>query len=302
MKFSVLIPAYNEEENIERLLSSLLKEKIYHPFKLENIVVVASGCTDKTETIVKKFCKKHKKIKLISTPKRLGKANAINLFLRNYNEDIVVMVSADVLPANETTINTLLQPFLREEVGLVSGRPIPLNPHSTLCDRISSLVWHLHHKISLLNPPKVGEIIAFRNVIDKVPPDTLADEERISAVIQRKGYKVVYAKDAVVYNMSPRKISELIEQRKRIFIGHLLIKKELGYAVPTLRLKRLIKVVIEEIASNPLKILTITPLAFLEIFSRLLGFLSYISGSYKASWKVCKTTKRLPLSKADLVK
>ncbi len=293
IKFSILIPAYNEGKNIGVLLTSLNQQKIYKPFELTCITVIASGCTDNTESIVKEFLKKGEKIRLISTPQRLGKANAINLFLKTSKEDLIVMISADVLPADNCTINTLLRPFLNESVGIVGGRPIPVNPSSTLTNRISSLIWHIHHKVSLSNPPKVGEIVAFRNVIDRIPPDTLADEERLSAVIQSKGYKAVYANDAVVYNRAPERISELIEQRRRIFVGHLLIKKELGYTVPTLSLKRLLKVVINEIASNPFKILTIIPLGLIELLSRFLGFLSYITKRHEPAWKVCETTKKL---------
>jgi cellulose synthase/poly-beta-1,6-N-acetylglucosamine synthase-like glycosyltransferase len=292
-KFSVLIPAYNEEKNVGILLKSLTQQKIYPPFEMANITVIASGCTDNTEKIVKEFCKKNEKIRLISIPKRLGKANSINLFLKSSKEDLIVMISADVLPVDNYVINTLLQPFLEEKVGLVGGRPISVNPSSTLTNKISGLTWHLHHKISLLNPPKVGEIIAFRNVVERIPEDTLADEERLSAVIQTKGYKVVYASNAVVYNKSPERLSELIEQRKRIFMGHLLVKKDLGYTVPTLSLKRLLNVVIDEITSNPYKILTIIPLGLIEIFSRFLGFLYYVTKRYKPVWKVCRTTKNI---------
>lgn len=291
--FSILIPAYNEEKNIGKLLEALIKQKIFPPFRLREIVVIASGCTDRTEDIVKDFLRVNKKIKLISLPRRIGKAHAINYFLKGSREEVIVMISADNLPADEYTINTLLQPLLDEDVGVVCGRPIPINPPTTLTNKISSLIWHLHHKISLFSPPKVGELIAFRNVVKKIPEDTLADEERISAILQMKGYKVIYEKDAVVYNKAPEKISELIEQRKRIFIGHLLIKKEMGYTVPTLELKRLLLVIIREIASNPRKILTILPLALVEIFCRILGVFSYLRGGYKPAWKVCRTTKKL---------
>jgi len=293
IKFSILIPAYNEEKNIGKLLEALLKQKIYPPFELVSITVVASGCTDKTEEIVKKFCKRNRKIRLISTKERLGKANAINLFLKVCKEELIVMISADVLPADNFTINTLLQPFLKNEVGIAGGRPIPLNPSATLASKISSLMWHIHHKISLSNPPKIGEIVAFRNIVERIPANTLADEERLSAVIQKKGYKAVYVPDAVVYNKSPEKLSELIEQRKRIFIGHLQIKKELGYEVPTLNFFKLLKIAIEEIFANPSKLFTIIPLGLLELFCRSLGLISYLTKKYKPAWKVAKTTKKL---------
>jgi cellulose synthase/poly-beta-1,6-N-acetylglucosamine synthase-like glycosyltransferase len=293
LKFSILIPAYNEEKNIGLLLESLTQQRVYPPFELDSITVIASGCTDKTEDIVREFCKRNEMVKLVSTPERLGKASAINLFIQSYRGDLIVMISADVLPADAYTINTILQPFLDEKVGIAGGRPIPVNPSSTLTNKISSLIWHVHHEISLSNPPKVGEIVAFRNVIKKIPADTLADEERLSAAVQKKGYRAVYVPDAVVYNKTPERLSELIEQRKRIFIGHLLVKKELGYTVPTLSLKRLLTVAVKEIASNPFKLLTILPLGFVEVFCRILGLISYATKRYRPAWKIARTTKKL---------
>ena len=291
--FSILVPAYNEEKNIEHLMNKLVKQKFSPYFKLNRIVVVACGCTDRTEDIVRKYMKKNKKIELMSRKKRMGKAAAINAFLKHTNDDITVMVSADVLPADDYTINNLLWPLVDKKVGMTASRPVPLNPESRLTNKVCGLIWHLHHKVAMSYPPKVGELVAFRNVVHRIPANTLADEERISAVIQAMGYKVVYVKDAVVYNRPPQSVSELITQRKRIFIGHLLIKEELGYNVPTLSLTRILRVLVEEISSNPKKLLTIIPLVALESFVRLSGFIDYKLKRYEPAWKVCETTKKL---------
>ncbi|MCD6403106.1 MAG: glycosyltransferase [Candidatus Aenigmarchaeota archaeon] len=289
---SLLVPAHNEEKNIGKLLKNLLAQKLSSEFVLQDIVVVASGCTDSTVEIVKKFLQ-NPKIKLIIEERRTGKASAINLFLKVVQSEILVMISADVLPINEYTLNNLLIPFHDPSVGMTAGRPIPIENHKTLTTRISGLVWHLHHKISLTNPPKVGEIIAFRNVIEMIPEDIIADEEVISYFIQKKGYRIVYAKDAVVLNRPPRTISELITQRKRIFVGHLQIKQRYNHTIPTMNVIRLIKVVIKEIISNPTKFFTIVPLCFLETYIRFLGFLEYLTGKFKTTWNICKTTKKL---------
>lgn len=45
---SVGIMAYNEEANIGRLLGSVLGQRFTHGY-LKEIIVVASGCTDRTE-------------------------------------------------------------------------------------------------------------------------------------------------------------------------------------------------------------------------------------------------------------
>ncbi|MDI6826388.1 MAG: glycosyltransferase [Candidatus Aenigmarchaeota archaeon] len=288
---SLLIPAYNEKENIRELLNRLLKQKI-DDFILKEIVVIASGCTDGTEKIVKEF--DESKVRLLVQPTRDGKAPAINFFLKNASTDIVIIQSADTLPVDDYTINNLLKPFRNEKTGLTAGRPIPLNNSRKFTTLINSSLWHLHHRVSSGCPPKVGEIIAFRNIIQTIPEKTAADEESISALIQQKGYEAVYVPDAVVCNKGPEKISELIKQRKRISIGHLWIKKNQNYIVPSMNILRLARVLIDEIIENPKKLLTLTPLIILEVIIRLsAAYDFYIRKRNDYIWERIGSTKKL---------
>jgi cellulose synthase/poly-beta-1,6-N-acetylglucosamine synthase-like glycosyltransferase len=290
---SILIPCYNERKNLERLLNALIKQKVSPPFLIREIVVVASGCNDGSEEVVKKFALKDKRVKLLTQQKRDGKASAINFFLKQNSSDIIVMESADTLP-EEYAINNLLRPFINSKVGMTGGRPIPLNKYKSLTDRISSLSWHIQHEVSLRCPPKVGEFVAFRKIIEKIPEKTAADEESISAIIQQKGYKVVYVPHAIVYNKAPEKISEFIKQKERIHYGHLWIKKYQHYIVPSLNYFRVAKVLVEIIKKNPLKIFTIFPLALFELFARLLGTIDfYLLKKDMSAWEPIITSKNL---------
>ena len=78
---SIGIPAYNEAENIENLLLNLISQEIRHPFKLNKVYIVASGCTDDTEQIVEDLKKKYDIIDLLCEEERRGKASALNIIL-----------------------------------------------------------------------------------------------------------------------------------------------------------------------------------------------------------------------------
>ena len=75
MKFSLIIPAYNEEKRIERTLDKFSK---FFDKKLDyEIIVIMDGCTDRTPEIVKNKAKKNKHIKYFIYPKKRGKGWAL---------------------------------------------------------------------------------------------------------------------------------------------------------------------------------------------------------------------------------
>ena len=65
----MFFPAYNEEENIPKLLESATKilKEVANDYEI--LVIVYEGSTDGTIDIVKKFTDKNKKIKLLLQPK-----------------------------------------------------------------------------------------------------------------------------------------------------------------------------------------------------------------------------------------
>src|SRR5436190_13279106 len=66
------IMAYNEEANIGRLLAALSAQKT-RVASLDEIVVVASGCTDRTEAIVQEFAARDRRVRLLTQARKEGK-------------------------------------------------------------------------------------------------------------------------------------------------------------------------------------------------------------------------------------
>src|SRR5581483_4256735 len=78
---SIGIMAYNEEANIGRTLQSVLAQT-GPSIIINEVIVVASGCTDRTIPIVTEMATQEVRIRLFVQEKREGKASAINLFLK----------------------------------------------------------------------------------------------------------------------------------------------------------------------------------------------------------------------------
>lgn len=285
------IMAYNEEKNIGRLLPALLDQNL-KDVKISNIFVIASGCTDRTEEIVRDFSVKDRRIKLLLQEKREGKPSAINLFIKNANEDILILESADTYPENDA-IEKLILPFSQKEVGMTGAHVIPINDKRTLMGFAVHLLWRLHHLVALKRP-KMGELVVFRKIFQKIPVTSAVDEANIEPLVKGQGYQVRYVPEAIVYNKGPQTVSDFINQRRRIYVGHLALKENQGYMVSTMSGLRVFLTLLENFEFN-FRYLLYTPFVIvLEIWSRILGAYDfYYKKDNHSIWEICESTKDL---------
>jgi cellulose synthase/poly-beta-1,6-N-acetylglucosamine synthase-like glycosyltransferase len=283
MHFSIIIPAY-KEKGIHRLVETILSLNFPKNMILDRIILVVCGYR-------RIPCFKERKVILIKEKRRMGKAFAINLGLKMAkNSDVIVVASGDIL-IQENSIIELLKPFSDPRVGMTCGRPVPINDENTIIGFVVHLIWNLHHLISLIRP-KAGELVAFRNIIEEIPRKTAVDEASIEAEIYEKNYIIKYVPSSLVFIKGPETISDLIKQRKRIFIGHLHLKNTKGYEVSTMNiwliLINLIK--IGKIKLNKIHLIFFATL--LEIYIRLSSaFEFYVLKKNPYKWEIIKTAK-----------
>ena len=95
---SVIVPCYNEEENIEYFYEELMKnESFFKQRELDvEVIYVNDGSKDKTVAEVKKMHEKDERVKLISFSRNFGKEAAIYAGFRKAKGDYVVMMDADL--------------------------------------------------------------------------------------------------------------------------------------------------------------------------------------------------------------
>ncbi len=90
---SIVIPAYNEEENIKEILLNTTKNLPKY-FKDFEIIIVNDGSNDKTGEIVNKFAKNKKYIKIIDQ-KNSGYSKAMLAGIKIASKEFVAYMPAD---------------------------------------------------------------------------------------------------------------------------------------------------------------------------------------------------------------
>lgn len=90
MIFSIVIPTYNEEAEIEETLTNLLALKYQ-----QREIIVVDDSTDNTPTIVQKYSQQG--VRLIQPKERRGRCEARNIGINSSIGDVVVILNADVL-------------------------------------------------------------------------------------------------------------------------------------------------------------------------------------------------------------
>ncbi|MCA9380541.1 glycosyltransferase [Candidatus Dojkabacteria bacterium] len=99
MKISVLIPVYNEEKAIGKLLDSIMG--IDYPKEDFEIVVVNDGSTDKTSDVVKKY----KNVRLVNHPKNLGRFDARKTAMNEAKHENLLYIDSRCLVPKEILRN-----------------------------------------------------------------------------------------------------------------------------------------------------------------------------------------------------
>ncbi|MDP3685603.1 MAG: glycosyltransferase [bacterium] len=129
---SIGMTAYNEAANIRPLLSALLLQR-EDGYTLKEILVISDGSTDATAACARSV--RDPRLHVSERHDRQGQQARQNELLRTYQGDILVLMEADTLPANDRTIAELVRPFWERSssnLGMVVGSTLLVPPRSFL--------------------------------------------------------------------------------------------------------------------------------------------------------------------------
>jgi len=289
VKFSVLVPVYNEEANIGNLLQSLVKQRL-SVGTLQRIVVVASGCTDRTEEIVKRWMKQDRRVKLLTQRERQGKTAAINYFLKKDKSKVVVMVGGDVV-LKDRALENLVRHFVDDKVGMVGARIMSVNKPDTFLGFANRTIWKLHDQMAR-DHPRLGEVTAWRRIFERLPRETICDEAAIEMLVKRADLKLVYEPQAVAYNRGPTSWGEYLSRRRGNHVGHMMIQRQWGEKVASEKGWLLVKYWWRQLLNDKKHWWWYIELVLVELWSKILATVDYYCGRKGLVWPMAKSAKK----------
>ncbi|RLE53876.1 MAG: hypothetical protein DRJ30_06230 [Candidatus Methanomethylicota archaeon] len=200
IRISVVIITYNSANSLEPLLISLRRQTLLP----DEIIVVDGGSRDETVKIAKKFdCKIH------IEPVKI-RAKARNLGVQVASGEILAFIDSDCIPERDWLENLVRNFHRGENIAGVSGKVLALNKEKLiprLLDLLSSgkphyATWNIAYKKKVLE-----EVNGFDDRLHA------CEDQALAWKILRKGYKILWAPNAIVYHRHRESLVSFLKQQ-----------------------------------------------------------------------------------------
>ncbi|HON77263.1 MAG TPA: glycosyltransferase family 2 protein [Spirochaetota bacterium] len=149
-KISIVLPLYNEEENVE-LQYKNITDNLKNTKLTYEIIFVDDGSTDNSVMILKKIAKKDTRIKIIQFRRNFGQTAAMAAGINHSSGDIIIFMDSDL--QNDAKDIPMLVDKINEGYDVVSGwrkdrkdkffsRKLPSRIANRLIARVSGVRLH----------------------------------------------------------------------------------------------------------------------------------------------------------------
>lgn len=210
---SVIIPAYNAEDTIGHCLSALLNQSL--PREAYEIIVVDDGSTDGTRDVLGRY----PGVRLIEQANQ-GPAAARNLGVREARGDIVLFTDADCEPTPDW-IERLTVPFRDLEVAGAKGvyrtrqkEPVARFVQLEYEDKYARMARQ--DRIDFVDTYSAAygrDVFLANGGFDPLFPTACVEDQEFSFRLARKGYRLVFVPQAVVYHRHDATLGEYWQRK-----------------------------------------------------------------------------------------
>lgn len=217
MKVSVVIVCYNESNNIEQCINSILNQT--YPRELFEIVIVDNNSTDGTLDKIKKYKNSANELELYINPvKSISKSRNVGIMRAKHG--LVAFTDADCIAPSDW-LETLVHGYaknkkLEPSLIAVGGANIPPQGMSRFYDALKIMIntflgsggsvqgMVLKHDGYIRHIPTVNVLYEKEAILNEGGFDekmgSIEEDEDLSWRLAKKGYKFLYLKDSFVWH------------------------------------------------------------------------------------------------------
>jgi poly-beta-1,6-N-acetyl-D-glucosamine synthase len=222
---SIIIPCYNEEDNVVEVIDHLSMMN----YANYEIIAVNDGSKDKTGILLDQLCEKHKVLRVIHQAKNQGKAVGLNTATLVAKGEYLLCIDGDAVLDHEC-IGWMVRHFRNNpKLGAITGNP-RIRTRSTLLGKIQvgefsaiiGLIKRTQHILgSLFCVSGVCSMFRKQAVLEVGlwSTDMLTEDIDISWKLQIGGYKLGYEPRSVCWILMPETLKGLWSQRLRWSTG-----------------------------------------------------------------------------------
>lgn len=204
---SLVIVAHNEATTIEAKLENV--SALDYPADRLEVIVASDGSDDGTNELVANYA--HRGLRLFTFP-RSGKIPALNAAVAQAKGDILVFSDANSIYAPDA-LRSLVAPFADPMVGAVGGdqRYVSSKRGRSTGGHVASfgerLYWNFERLLKVMQSragnmtSATGAIHAIRRDLFQPVPLGVSDDFVISTRAITKGYRLVFERNAIAYEM-----------------------------------------------------------------------------------------------------
>lgn len=149
-----------------------------------------------------------------------GKPAALNKAIKKAKNSLLLLTDGDVY-VNSAAYNSLVKRMHDSRVGIATGRVVSTNERTSCLGFWAYALSEAFHELRLRKQHREGIIatgylyVIRKNLVPRLPEDTLADDAYISHHALEKGYSIVYEPRAEVYVKYPTSLPDWLRQKKR---------------------------------------------------------------------------------------
>lgn len=220
-KVSVIVPCYNEADNVREVMASLARLR----YPNYNIIAVNDGSSDATGEILNELTDQYPQLLVIHQSHNEGKAIGLTTAAMLTDAEYLLCIDGDSLLDRET-IGWMLRHFLRDpDVAGVTGNP-RIRTRTSLLGRMqvgefSSIVGLIKRTQEMYGRLLTvsGVICMFRKSalrsVGYWSPDMLTEDIDISWKLQVSGWRIHFEPHALSWILMPETVKGLYRQRLR---------------------------------------------------------------------------------------